>query len=290
MPYGRTTLSLSKNVERVDIYSYVGTSPDKYFPNGTVPGTVAYEGAVEIDVDKNSIDVSDIVKYEDLNVFDKAREIGYEIYEMESYNGYMISFVLNDSTSILVSDKKMAGTNIFLYGNPMKTDKDMYISFLGTYYSDKETDTRDANGHWAFSDRHKKELINLLDNYKTNGVMAFSNFYSDGISYLDGELKELVDNLGLTVRVAKSSNFEMEYNFYFFDTKGKLAWFTATYSEADIRPDERAYSFNGWDNGNIIGIAFGRHQFKIDYVDQNNKLNIEQERYEQLKKFFVSED
>lgn len=290
LPYGRTTLSLSKNVERVDIYSYVGTSPDKYFPNGTIPGTVAYEGATEIDADENSIDVSNIVRYEDLNIFDKAKEIGYEIYEMESYNGHTISFVLNDSTSILVSDKKMAETNIFLYGHPMKTDKDMYVSFLGAYYSDKKTDTRDANGKWVFSNKHKKELINLLEDYKTNGVMAFSNFYSDGSSYLDGEIKELVDSLGLIVKVATSSNLEMEYNFYFFDANGKLAWFSATYSEADIRPNEKAYSFNGWNNGNIIGIAFGRHQFKIDYVDQNNKLNVEQERLEQLKNFFIGKD
>lgn len=286
LPNGRTTLSLSKNVDRVDIYSYVGTSPDKYFPNGTVPGTVAYEGAYEINIDETSIDVCDVIKYEELDIFDRAKDIGYEVYELEVNNLYMISFVLNDATSILVSDKEIEGTNIFLYSHPIKSNKNAYIPFLGTCYSDKEIDMRDSDGHWVFSNKHKKELINLLDNYKMNGIIAFSNFYSDGSSYLDGELKELVDELGLIVKVTKSSDFEMEYNFYFFGTNGKLAWFPATYSEADIRPSERAFSFNGWNNGEISGVAIGRHEFKIDYVDQNNKLNIEPERLEQLKKFF----
>lgn len=254
-----------------------------------MPGTVAHEGAHEINVDEDIIDVCNIVKYEDLNIFDTAKEIGYEVYELNFNNIYFISFVLNDSTSILISDKKIEGTNILLYSNPIKSDKDAYMNFLGTYYSDNDIDIRDSNGHWIFSNKHKKELINLLNDYKTNGIIAFSNFYSDGNSYLDGELKELVDDLGLIVKVTMSSNFEMEYNFYFFDTNGKLAWFPATYSEADIRPSDRAFSFNGWNNGETLGMALGRHEFKIDYVDQNNKLNIEQERFEQLKNFF-SED
>lgn len=285
MPEGKTTLALSDNVDHIDIYSYIGSEFNDYFPNGTIPGTVAYENAYEIDSSNKDIDIDDIVKYEDLNIFEKAKELGYDVAEIEEPSYYFaVSFVLDKSTSICVYDRKLSKSNISLFSNGSDT------SYLSAVYNDKMSDTRDSDGHWNFSDKHKKELIHLLSEYKSKGIIAFSNLYSDANGYLDGELKTVVEDLGLVVRYQKYElNDRQMYNFYFFDNNGRSAWFPAVYSEGDFRPNEQAYTLNKWENGEgdaTYAYFSFQYDFAIDYVDKDHILNTEPERNRQIYDFF----
>lgn len=230
-------------------------------------------------------------EYENMDVFDAARSMGYEVEELSASalsNYYYVSFSYNEASFLISSANEPSG-DILFYGKKMEKKDLMMGTFCFTtfYFSDGGNASRDSSGHWTFSTEQKEQLLNLFANFKKNGPSSFMDALTPlSSNYLSPEMSALVKEFGLSVAYQKISG---GYRFMVSDGEN-LAWFAAVYSDADFRPSDNASGLNTYirDDNKYWISGFLGSSFLTDYVDSSGHLISEPERADQLRNFFVS--
>lgn len=229
------------------------------------------------------------VEFENMDAFDAARSMGYEVEELSASalsKYYYVSFSYNGASFLISSANEPSG-DILFYGKKMET-KDLVMGTFGFttfYFSDGGNVSRDSSGHWTFSTEQKEQLLNLLSNFKKSGPSSFVDALSPiSSSYLSPEMSALVKEFGLSVAYQEISG---GYRFMVSDGEN-LAWFAAVYSDADFRPSDNASGLNTYksDANEYRTSGFLSSSFPTDYVDSSGHLVSEPERADQLRSFF----
>jgi hypothetical protein len=249
-----------------------------------------YESASRVttnDTTSSSQNTTNYSAYENVDIFSEAKNMGYTVEErrvtdLPDYSYYVL-FGYNGHTIAVSGKKESYGLAIFFYENaPDELNLEMGVfAVIGVPYSDNTSDFRNGEGHWTFSALHKKELLDLLRAYADEGIFAFRNQLK---STTLNDFKELADMYNLDIRYNKLGD---AYNYYFFSPSGKLAYFYATYSEADFPPNEKASRLQKWTDADGQDIGVGNNNFGCEIVRGSvTELETTPERIEQLREFF----
>lgn len=240
-------------------------------------------------------------QYENMNMYDLARDMGYEVEELainRYNNNYCLSFAYGGNVSFLLLPlSNDEADDIFFYGEKMTEQRlsAFVTSFFMTSFEDGSHVSRDQDGHWLFTGEQKKELCRLLSGFKNNGPSSLLNRLTVlDENKLTTEMRQLSEAAGLKFAYRKLKQKINNRDVYMIMTSNgdKVAYFWAIYSNADFRPSEDSTELGTYADGKydasspIFVRTFSKYHYPTDYINGSGDLVSDHGRVVELGEFY----